>query len=401
MTNLKLRGLSRSLTRGLIPFALTTAIAVFAVWQTQPPALATTAAAPLLQPPSQRVAEIGGCAIFPANSIFNTRIDTLPVHPNSAAYVNSMGANTTLHPDFGTFYENAPIGIPYITVPDSQAPANITFRYANESEPGPYPIPADAPIEGGPNSNGDRHILMVQSPSCKLYEVFAAYPPNTRSATWCQSGAWCADSGAVWDLKRNTLRPDTWTSGDAAGLPILPLLVSYDEAIAGEIRHAVRFTADLTQDAYVWPARHSASDNTDPNVPPLGVRFRLKSSVDVEAMNIAPEVKVIFRALQRYGMFLADNGSDWYISGTHDPRWNDENLVDAFRLLRGRDFEAVDESSLMVSPDSGEARASSPATPGTPATPSPTATSTATPSPVPTIPPFTPSAWTHLPLVQR
>ncbi len=393
---------------GVAIFAMTTLLVSLSA---MPATLARSFADTAARGHSGDIADIGGCPLFPANSIFNARVDSLPVHPSSASFVSSIGTNTSLHPDFGTTYQNAPIGIPYITVPDAQAQANITFRYGNESDPGPYPIPADAPIEGGPSSTGDRHILMVQTPNCKLYEVFAAYPPNTRNNAWCVSNAWCADSGAVWDLRSNALRTDTWTSADAAGLPILPLLVRYDEATAGEIRHAIRFTADLTRDAYVWPARHSASDNTSASVPPLGMRFRLKASVNVEALNISPETKVIFRALKAYGMFLADNGSNWYISGAHDPRWNDEELVDAFRLLKGSDFEAVDSSSLMVNMNSGEAKAIS-LTPAPMLSPTPSRTPSRTPSstpsapapsptPTPTFPPFTPSHWTHLPLVRR
>ena len=364
----------KSKTIGVAVWVATALVTTLVVALTaMPTALARTPAA---------AADIGGCEMFPANNILNVRVDTLPVHPSSAAFVNSIGSSTALHPDFGTTYLGAPIGIPYITVPDTQAPVNITFHYDTESDPGPYPIPADAPIEGGSQNNGDRHILMVQTPSCKLWEVFSSYAPNTSGEDWCVGGAWCAGSGAVWNLHSNALRPNTWTSADAAGLPILPLLVRYDEATAGEIRHAIRFTADVTRNAYVWPARHQASDTTSLNVPPLGMRFRLKASVNVETMNISPEAKVIFRALQRYGMLLADNGSNWYISGAHDMRWKDEELVDAFNLLHGRDFEAVDSSSLMVSVNSGEVKASSV-------------------TPTPTIPPFVPNHWTHLPFVLR
>ncbi|MEO6063014.1 MAG: hypothetical protein ABIQ99_13840 [Thermoflexales bacterium] len=290
--------------------------------------------------------ELGGCALFPANSVFNTRVDTLPLHPMSDAWVNSIGAGTGLHPDFGTVWEGAPIGIPYTVALTALPPVTVTFTYTNESDPSPYPIPLNPAIEGGAGSSGDRHVLWVYTPSCALYELYAAYPqPN---------GTWQAGSGARWDLGSNALRPDTWTSADAAGLPILPLLVRYDEVQAGEIRHALRFTADITQKAHLWPARHDASDNTSPNRPPMGARFRLKASVDISSY--APEIQTIFTAMKRYGMFLADNGSNWYVSGAHDMQWDDDLLVGAFSGLSGSDFEVVNESALMVNVDSGRVR---------------------------------------------
>ena len=299
---------------------------------------------------------VGGCPVFPANNIWNTRVDTLPVHPRSSQYINSIGSGTSLHADFGTFYEGAPIGIPYTTVLGTQPLVPIAFDLYSwsddESDPGPYPIPPNVPIEGGPDSDGDRHILIVERTTCKLYEVWQAYPqPN---------GTWRGGSGAVFNLNSNALRPDGWTSADAAGLPILPGLVRRDEVLAGEIRHAIRFTAEDTQQAYVWPARHYASDNNDLNVPPMGQRFRLKASVSIS--QYPPHIQVIFTAFKRYGLILADNGSNWYVTGTHDPQWNDEMLAGAFRSLHGSDFEAVDVSSLMIDPNSGAARVLSPRT---------------------------------------
>lgn len=295
--------------------------------------------------------------MFPANNIWNTRIDTLPVHARSSQYISSIGANTVLHADFGTTYLDAPIGIPYTVVLGTQPLVTITFDLyswgAGESDPGPYPIPPGAPIEGGnsPDNDGDRHVLVLDRTHCKLYEVWKAYPqPN---------GSWRGGSGAVFDLNANALRPDGWTSADAAGLPILPGLVRRDEVLSGEINHAIRFTAARTQRAYVWPARHFASTITDINVPPMGQRFRLKSSVPISQYH--PHIQVIFTAFKRYGLILADNGSNWYVTGTHDPLWDDAMLNAAFRSLRGSDFEAVDVSSLMVDPNSGQAR-----TPGTP-----------------------------------
>ena len=294
---------------------------------------------------------LGGCALLPSDSVFNTRIDTLSVHAMSGAWVNSIGSGTGLHPDFGTVWEGAPIGIPYTVALTALAPITVTFIYTSESDPSPYLIPPDPPIEGGPASSGDRHVLWVDAPNCVLNELYAAYPqPN---------GTWKAGSGARWDLHSNALRPDTWTSADAAGLPILPLLVRRDEVQAGEIRHALRFTANITQKAHLWPARHDASDNTNPDRPPMGARFRLKASVDISGY--APEIQVIFTALKRYGMFLADNGSNWYVSGAHDMGWDDDLLVSAFSDLSGSDFEVVDQAGLMVNVDSGQSRSPYPA----------------------------------------
>lgn len=329
---------------------------------------------------------IGGCLMFPPNSVFNTKINALPTDVRSADYVNAIGANTQLHPDFGTVYDGGPIGIPYTVVPTSQPLVPVSFDEPDESEPGPYPIPPDAPIEYG----SDHHVLVVQSGNCKLYEI--------GSAEKQANGSWTAFSGAVWDLNSNALRPETWTSADAAGLPMLPLLVRYDEVQSGQINHVVRFSASITQRAYVWPGRHYASSNTQLNRPPMGQRFRLKASVNVEAMQISTEAKVIFRALQQYGMMLSDNGSDWYITGAPDPRWNDDELVTAFRLLRGSDFEAVDESSLLVNKDSGEAKQAV-SGPTATATLSPTPRFTPTPTLSPT--PFVPSSWVYLPLARK
>jgi hypothetical protein len=234
-----------------------------------------------------------------------------------------------------------------VDVPVTQPGVLVNFDYADESDPGPYPIPPDAPIEGGTGSDGDRHVLVVERDKCVLYELFYAWPQNGGSS-------WQAGSGAEFDLSSNALRPSGWTSADAAGLPILPGLVRYDEVAAGEIRHALRFTAPQTRRDYIWPARHYASDLTAANYPPMGQRFRLKAGFDLSGFS--PEVQVILRALKKYGMFLADNGSGWYISGAHDPRWDDEVLGE-LKQLRGTDFEAVDESSLMVNPNSGQVSA--------------------------------------------
>jgi hypothetical protein len=311
--------------------------------------------------PPQRLlpAQVAGCAlfpadhiwnaIFPADHIWNAPVDTLPADSRSDAYIATIGASRSLHPDFGSGEwppgSGSPIGIPYVDVPDAQAVVAVTFTYADESDPGPYPIPTAAPIEGGPGSSGDRHVLVVDRDGCILYELFYAFPQP--------DGSWEAGSGAVFDLKSYALRQAGWTSADAAGLPILPGLVRYDEVATGEIDHALRFTAPQTRRAYVWPARHYASSLTGEQYPPMGQRFRLRADFDISGFS--PEVQVILRALKKYGMILADNGSAWYISGAPDDRWNNDVLRE-LSTVNGSDFEAVDVSSLMVAPDSGQVR---------------------------------------------
>jgi hypothetical protein len=286
------------------------------------------------------------CSIFPQDNIWNTPIDTLPTDVRSDAYIESIGPDTGLHPDFGAgLYEGTPLGISFVRVPSDQPPVPITFTEAGEeSDPGPYPIPPDAPIEGGSCSDGDRHVIVVQEETCTLYELYYAFPQP--------DGNWEASSGARFDLTSNDLRPADWTSADAAGLPILPGLVRYEEIEAGIIPHALRFTAESTQDAYVWPARHEASDDTDSNLPPMGQRFRLKADFDIS--DFSPTNQVILTALKTYGMFLADNGSNWFLSGAPDDRWDNDDLHVLQEQVLGSDFEAVDCSSLMVQPDSGE-----------------------------------------------
>ena len=289
-----------------------------------------------------RAQTIGSCPVFPANNVWNARVDTLPVDAKSAAYVNTIGPTSGGHADFGSgLWLGEPIGIPFITVPSSQPKVGITFQYASESDPGPYPIPLNVPIEGGSTSTGDRHVVVIDQTNCVLYELSGAYPqPN---------GSWTAVAGAIFDLKANNLRPATWTSTDAAGLPIFPGLARYDEVAAGAINHALRFTAPQTQEAFVWPGRHQASGITDTNYPPMGQRFRLKASFNIASFS--PQTQVVLRALQQYGMFLADNGTAWYISGAPDDRW-DNNQLHELSQLQGTDFEAVNESSLMVDPNS-------------------------------------------------
>src|SRR5438876_4461079 len=291
---------------------------------------------------------IGNCTVLPADNIWNTPIDELPLDANSATYVATIGAGTTLHADFGAgLYGGGPIGIPFITVPGTQTKYPATFQYADESDPGPYAVPLNAPIEGGSQSTGDRHAIAVDVDQCILYELYYAFP---------QTSSWNAGSGAIFNLLSNALRPAGWTSADAAGLPIMPGLVRYDEVASGEIRHAIRLTVPQTRRAFIWPARHYASSLTDPKYPPMGQRFRLKASFDVSSFS--PEGQVILRALKKYGMILADNGAPWFISGAPDDRWNNTNLGDLRRVV-GADFEAVNESSLMIDPNSGQARQSS------------------------------------------
>jgi hypothetical protein len=296
---------------------------------------------------AQSPPSLAGCPVLPANSIWNTPIDNLPTDPNSGMYVTSIGATKGVHPDFGAgLWNGGPIGIPYNLVPGSQPTVPISFDYADESDPGPYPFPSDPAIEGGSQASGDRHVLVLDGDRCVLYETWSTNPRG--------DGGWHAGSGAIFDLKSNKLRPSGWTSSDAAGLPVLPGLVRYEEVAAGEIPHAIRFTAPQTRKEFIWPARHYASNLTDQKYPPMGQRFRLRASFNIAGF--APEVQVILQALKKYGMILADNGSSWYLSGVPDPRWNDDVLVNQLKLIKGSDFEAVDESSLMLDPDSGEAR---------------------------------------------
>lgn len=300
----------------------------------------------VLSRPQAAPPTIASCPVLPADNIWNVPVDQLSVDTNSATYVNAMGAASKAHADFGSgTWEGFSIGIPYTTVPGNQPKFTVDFWWPDESDAGPYPIPPNVPIEGDPNGNGDRHILIVDRDNCKLYELYAAHQA---------SGQWSAGSGAIFELNSNTLRQDTWTSADAAGLPILPGLVRYDEAASGEINHAIRFTSNTTKAAYVWPARHQAAYNTKAGSPPMGQRFRLKASFNIDS-RFSPEVQVILRALKKYGMILADNGSSWYLSGAPDDRWKNDDLHALDLYLHGSDFEAVDVSSLMVDPNSGQA----------------------------------------------
>jgi len=298
-----------------------------------PPAIVSPAAA--LPAPT-----LAGCPMFPADNIWNARVDGQPIDAHSAAWIDSIGRGTGLHMDFGSgTWDGGPIGIPY-NLADAGTPMfRLDFYYPDESDPGPYPLPDGVRIEWG----SDHHILAVDTSSCRLFEIYDA------SYT---GGSWSAGSGATWDLQSNALRPAGWTSADAAGLPILPGLVRYDELASGVIRHALRLTASSTN-GYIWPARHLTSDDNTPDVPPMGARFRLKASFDISPY--PAEMQVLLRAMQQYGLILADNGSDWYVSGAPDERW-DNDMLHQLDTVTGSDFEAVDVSGLIVHPDSGQVR---------------------------------------------
>jgi hypothetical protein len=272
-----------------------------------------------------------GCPIFPANNPLNRDISHAALDPNSANYVASIGVSGHLHPDFGT---NRSYGIPYAVAGPRQPKLPIKFtEFGEESEPGPYPIPPNAPIEGAGDA-GDRHVLVVQRGACKLYELYSA----------ARTGAgWEAGSGAVFNLRSNALRPEGWTSADAAGLPIYPLLVRYPEVRAGRIDHALRVTVVRTQRGYIRPATHFASSSSDPNLPPMGLRLRLKASFSLAGFH--GESLIVLRALKRYGLIVADNGSSWYITGAPDPRWNDEDL-EQIKRVPGSAFEAVQSGPI-------------------------------------------------------
>jgi hypothetical protein len=270
------------------------------------------------------------CPVFPKSSPWNQRVDSLPVAGNSAQIVNSIGAETGLHADFGSgLWQGAPIGIPITVVGRRQPKSRVSFEYAGESDRGPYPIPRTIKIEGGRSSTGDRHALIVDRSSCRLYELYALYRKGR---------GWRAGSGAIWSLRTNKLRPAGWTSADAAGLPILPGLARYDEVKRGVIDHALRFTVQRTRRAYVFPARHFASDSNDPSLPPMGLRLRLKASFDLSGF--PRQARIVLVALKRYGMLVADNGSSWYITGAPDSRWSNDQLHTLGRV-QGSDFEVV------------------------------------------------------------
>ena len=291
--------------------------------------------------PGHPVAGAPKCPIFPASNQWNQRVDKLPLAKNSGAIVTSIGRSTGLHPDFGSgHYAGARIGIPYTTVPGDQPKVHVRFHYAGESDKGPYPIPKDVPIEGGRKSSGDRHALIVDRGHCRLYELYALYPPSG-------GHGWRAGSGAIWSLRSNRVRPAGWTSADAAGLPILPGLARYEDLKHGGIDHALRFTVSRTRRAYIYPARHYASDLTSKNLPAMGQRLRLKRGYDIS--HFPRQARAVLRALKLYGMIVADNGSDWYISGAPNRHWSNDALH-TLGEVKGSAFEVVDTSSLPRGP---------------------------------------------------
>jgi len=281
-------------------------------------------------------ARAAACPVFPKNNQWNLPVDKLPVAKNSDTLVNTIGADRPVHADFGSgTYGGGPIGIPYVNVRAHQRKVRVSFDYSDESDKGPYPIPRNVPIEGGRNSSGDRHAILVDRTHCKLYELYALYPKG--------GGRWHAGSGAIWNMRSNHLRPAGWTSADAAGLPIFPGLARWSEARHGAIHHALRFTVPETRKAFIYPARHYASNSTDPSLPAMGQRFRLKASFDISGF--PRQARIVLTALKKYGMIVADNGSSWFISGAPSPGWSNDQLHTLGRVT-GRDFEAVDTSSL-------------------------------------------------------
>jgi hypothetical protein len=279
---------------------------------------------------------IAGCPILPADNPWNERVDRLPVARDSGRLIARIGLDAPVHPDFGTVYDGAPNGIPFTVVFRGARRVPVHFAYAGQSDGHRYPLPRSVAIEGGPRATGDRHVIVLDRATCTDYELYAADPHA--GGRW-----WSAGSGAIFHLRSNRLRPAGWTSADAAGLPILPGLARYDEVAAGAIDHALRFTAPCTGDRYVYPARHAAASCSGADAPPMGLRLRLRASVDISGL--PRQARIVAEALKRYGLILADNGSPWFISGAPNPHWNDAQLHDLDRLT-GRDFQVVDTSSL-------------------------------------------------------
>jgi hypothetical protein len=299
---------------------------------TAPPGEPNPTAAPTPKPTPAPTPKPAACSVFPSDNVWNQRVDDLPVRGDSDELIAAIGDGAALHPDFSSLAWNGGkgYGIPINKVNLSTPTYHVSFDYADESDPGPYPIPSKPKIEGG----SDAHLIMWDTQGCNLYEIYAANKSG---------GQWYGGSGAIWDLRSNELRPNGWTSADAAGLPILPGLARYDEVADGAIRHALRFTAPHTCDGHIYPARHDASNLSCAAYPPMGLRVRLKASVDISGFGL--QARVILIALKRYGMLLADNGSPWYVTGAPNANWDDDDLHD-FNQLQGSDFEAVDTSDL-------------------------------------------------------
>jgi len=331
--------------------------------------------------PARAVAPPGtSCSVFPSNNVWHADVSKLPVNRRSAAWLSSMSASSThLHPDFGPS-GGFPYGIPYNVVSGSHPKVSIDFTYADESDPGPYPFGSDISIEGGSNSGGDRHAIMVDKSACVLYELYDAHYSSHPTA----------GSGAIWKLTSNKLRPAGWTSADAAGLPIFAGLVRLDEVCAGNVNHAIRVTASQTDRSYIWPARHQAGAANNHNLPPMGSRFRLKSSYGISRFRA--DTQTILRAMKKYGLIVADNGSNWYFQGTAEDGWSN-GMLDELKSVPASAFEAVDESSLMVDPNSGQVRTTAGVVSSPTPTPTPTKTAAKKPAAKPSSSPHpTPSA---------
>jgi hypothetical protein len=289
---------------------------------------------------------VGPCPAFPAGNVWNTDISSLPVHPSSAAWLGNMGgASRLLHPDFGPSGGSVPYGIPFNIVDASHPKINLTFQSSDESDRVPYPFGSDTSIEGGPEATGDRHAIMIDQSTCTLFELYNAYYNGPSNST--------AGSGATWNLAANALRPAGWTSADAAGLPIFPGLLRLEEVQAGRVQHAIRFTAQQTDSSFVWPARHQAGSASNPSLPPMGARFRLRAGFPISRFS-AP-TQVVLTAMQRYGMILADNGSNWHLQGAAESGWSD-TMISELKTIPAGEFDAVDASSLMIDPNSAQAR---------------------------------------------
>ena len=324
---------------------------------------------------------IGACPVFPSSNVWNTDIPSLPVHPRSAAWVASMGgASRLLHPDFGPS-GGFPYGIPFNVVDGAHPRVNLTFEYSPESDHAAYPFGPDTSIEGGPGAGGDRHAIMIDASSCTLYELYNARYNGPTTST--------AGSGATWSLRGNALRPPTWTSADAAGLPIFPGLLRVEEVQAGSVQHAIRFTAQQTDRSFVWPARHQAGAAANPALPPMGARFRLHAGFDDS--RYSPATRAVLSAMKQYGMILADNGSNWYFQGAAQDGWSD-TMISELKTIPAAQFDAIDEASLMLDPNSAEARqpgpVAAPAPPPPPPAPAPAAVPAVAPAPAPTVDPY-------------
>ena len=313
------------------------ALALLAVLAVATPALATG---------TSKALPGTGCPAFPANNVWHSDISKLPLHPRSAQWLSHMSPTRRLHPDFGPSYgaQPVPYGIPITYVAGSHAKVSVRFSYASESDRVGYPLGSDTKVEGGQMTSGDRHAIVVDKAACRVYETYATH----RSGS-----AWVADSGATWDLRGNALRPAGWTSADAAGLPILPGLLRYDEIAAGKVDHAIRFTTNTTDRRFVWPARHQAGSVSNPAYPPMGARFRLKAGYTMSGAR--SDTVTVLRAMKAYGLLLADNGSPWFFQGSQDTRWP-EALLDQLKAIPASAFEAVDSAKLMISASSAQSR---------------------------------------------